>query len=101
MLTFLGTFLLVTVVLLVCSIPVFVVCLRRGQTLTPRRFAVAAVLLGLVAGALESGSDLLVERCLAAGNSACFDYGGTGLMILLFVGFLFVSSTRAWLIARN
>lgn len=101
MATFLAAFFLVTGLLLVCGVPVFVLAWRKGRTKTARRFLVAAAVLGLFSAAVAAASERLENQCQAAGNTNCIDYGVSGSLLIVVVGYLIVSLATAVMLSRE
>lgn len=99
--TFVTAFLLYTGLMLVLGIPVFVIARRNGQPTTARRFVVAAVVIGLLSGVVSFTSEQLVMRCEAAGNTACFDSGSAGLIVVFVAGYTIVAWVKAIALSRE
>ena len=81
--------------------PAFFVARRRRRPDVIRRFAWAAVGVGVVGALLALSSDVLVERCRSAGNTGCVDSGTTGLQFLIFAVYVIAALTAAYMLNRN
>ena len=93
---FLYSFVVSTGILLLFTIPTFYLAWRKGRKKTARRFLVAAILVGFLAAVIAVSSGQLLDRCEAANNRACFDYGSAGMRLTFMVGFIIVSWVRAF-----
>lgn len=98
---FFGVLVFVTGVLLVCSIPVFIVARRRARPRIARRFLVAAGVIGLFFAASALASDQLVDDCGSAGGTACFDAGFSGMLFFVVGGYVTVALVAAFVLARQ
>ncbi len=100
-----GTFLLGTIlyggVFLAFTLPVAILAPRKGYTETPRRFLIAAGVLTVLSASIVTTREQLISQCEAAGNTACWDYGGTGLLMLLVLPYATVALARAFYIYRE
>jgi hypothetical protein len=50
---------------------------------------------------IAAGSERLVNRCEAAGNSTCIDYGGAGFQVFALVGYALVAFGSALSLRRE
>ncbi len=89
--------------MLVFSLPAILVARqdRRRHRGVDQKFAAAAVGVGVLCGVLVGISRRLVDQCTAQGNTQCHDAGGTGLVALIAIGFLAVSTVRAYLMFND
>ena len=101
MVIFLVAFLFFAGILLVASVPVFIVAWQRGLTATIRKFLIAAGVTGSVLAVISASSERLVNQCKAAGNLSCLDYGATGFQILVVIGFVFTAAVKAFIVYRD
>ncbi len=101
MLAFLAAFFFFTGLMLVFSLPIFVVAWGKGRTKTIHRFLIAAGITGLTSAAVSASSDRLVRQCEDAGGLDCLDYGSTGLHLLLVVGYVITSWVKAVIIIQE
>jgi hypothetical protein len=69
----------------IIGLPVMAVAYRRDEILTLRRFLLGGVAVGILVAILSTTSDMLVSRCLDAGNTGCLDYGAVGIQTLILV----------------
>jgi len=97
-----GTFLLATLlyggIFLLLTLPIAILAPRKGYSETPRRFLIAAVILTFLSASIVTTREQLVSQCEAVGNTACWDYGGTGLLLLLVGPYAVVALARAFYI---
>ncbi len=98
---FLAAFFFFTGLMLVFSLPMFVVAWRKGRTKTVHRFLIAAGITGLSSAAVSASSDRLVRQCENAGGLDCLDYGSTGLHLLFVVGYIVTSWVKAIIIIQE
>lgn len=100
-----GTFLLGTLlyggIFLAFTLPIAILAPRHGNTETPRRFLIAAGVLTLLSASIVTTREQLVSQCEAVGNTACWDYGGTGLLLLLVGPYAVVALIRAFYLYRD
>lgn len=80
----------------VLGLPLFLQARRRGRSSTIRNFAWVAVGIAALLAVTSYTSEVAVARCEAAGNTACFDPGSTGMIILFHAAFAVVAWARAW-----
>jgi hypothetical protein len=99
--TFIGVLVSVTGLLLVSSIPVFVVARRHARPRVARRFLIAAGVIGLFFAASALASEQLVENCGAAGGVACLDAGFSGMLFFVAGGYITVALVAAFVLARQ
>lgn len=97
MATFAVAFLIFSGLVLIASVPLLIVALRRQKARTVRHFLIAGGLVALLCAATSAGSERLVRQCREAGNPTCLDYGASGLQLLLLAGYAVV----AWIVAYN
>lgn len=76
---------------LLIGLPVIAVAYRKQEVRILRGFLLAGIAVGGVAAILSTTSDMLVSRCLDAGNTGCLDYGTVGIQTLLLVVYGVVS----------
>ena len=98
---FLRALLLYGGILLAFTLPIAVLAPKKGQPETVRRFLVVAGILTLMAASVEAGSDLLVSKCEAVGNTACYDYGGLGRLLLFVIPYGVVAGVKAYGLNRE
>lgn len=100
-----GTFLLATLlyggIFLAFTLPVAILAPRKGHLETPRRFLTAAGILTLVAALIVTTREQLIAQCEAVGNTACWDYGGTGFLLLLVVPYGVTALVRTFYLYRD
>ncbi|MBW3667312.1 MAG: hypothetical protein KY394_06930 [Actinobacteria bacterium] len=80
---FLTRFLLVTIVLVALSSPLFALAWRKRKDHTTRNFLVAALIIAVLCGILAESSARLVRQCLESGSPGCVDIGAGALQMLL------------------
>jgi hypothetical protein len=85
----------------VIGLPVMAVAYWREQLPTLRKFLLAGLAVGLLVAVLSTTSDMLVSRCLDAGNTGCVDYGAVGIRTLILVAYGLVSLIAAVRILRS
>ncbi len=98
---FLSTFLKVTAVLLVVSVPVFLLAKKRADTKISRKFLIGASAVGLFCAVAAAGAYRQISNCEAAGNHSCFDSGGAGIQMLAIVGFVVVAGIKTMGLYRD
>lgn len=103
MLAFLGYIAAYIALLALLALPAILVARRNRYRHpdTPRHFLIAAVVVGTFCG-FEHAMTVRLERiCRSNGNTQCWDYGGTGLVVLVVIVFLLTSLVRAWFIHND
>ncbi|MEA1902378.1 MAG: hypothetical protein U9N56_02510 [Actinomycetota bacterium] len=95
MATFFSTLFVLTGILLIGAAPLFIVAWRTGQPKVARKYAIAAGVIGAIFGLLALGSQLLVDQCVAAGNTQCLDSGFKGFMLLVGAGYVITAWIRS------
>ena len=86
----------VTIGLWLLATPLFVIAWRRQKGTTIRNFGLAAIVIGILCGALAGVSDRQVEQCIAAGNSQCFDSGAAGMQFTLITFYVLITWVTAY-----
>jgi hypothetical protein len=87
--------------LFVFSIPLILVARRHGRTADIRKYLIAGAIVVAFASIIAFSSEQLVERCFAAGNMSCNDFGSAGLRFLLIGGYAAFALIEAYLIAQD
>lgn len=87
--------------LAVFALPAVLVARHYRHPGTARRFLIAAGVAGTFCGFERAMTERLESQCRAKGNTQCFDYGGSGLVVLILVVFLATSVVRAYLIHND
>lgn len=85
------------IIMVVLAVPLIVVAVRLKRSPVLVRYLLIALALAVLVAGIEATSNLLVERCVAAGNVGCVDYGASGGKVMIIGGFAVVS----WIRARN
>ncbi len=98
---FLSTFLKVTAVLLLVSVPVFLLARKRADSEITRKFLIGASAVGLFCAVAAAGAHRQISNCKAAGNPSCFDSGGAGIQVLAIVGFVVVAGIKTMDLYRD
>ena len=98
--SFLGSFALSTALMLLAALPLILLT-RQRQPEKGRRFTAGAVVAGFFCGVIAATSDQFVERCRAAGNPQCIDYGSSGMLWMIVGGYAFVALLNAYLVWRD
>lgn len=99
MITFLTTLILFVAILAVLGIPLWWVAFQAQKRTTLRNFTIAAALIAFFSALMAAISDRQIAQCEAAGNTACIDYGTTGLqavMVFFFVVGAWWSAYSIW-----
>ena len=99
--SFLGQLAFDAAVLFVFSIPLILVARRSGRNEHIRKYLIAGGIVVVFSSIIAFSSDQLVERCSAAGNMSCNDFGSAGFRILLMGGYAAFALIEAYLIARD
>ena len=73
---------------------------KRGRTAIARRFLLAAAVGSLLASAVTTTADVLVQQCLDAGNTRCFD-GSPGILFLAIGAYALVAFAAAWVLYKD
>lgn len=92
MLTFLTTLLLFAALLAALGSPLWWIAHRSGKRTTIRNFAIAASGIAVLSALMAAISERQIAQCEAAGNTACIDYGTTGLQFVM----IFFYVVGAW-----
>lgn len=92
---------LFTLLMAAFAAPAVTIAHRAGRPAIARRFLVAVPVCGLLCGLSAAGSERLINQCLNAGNTRCFDGGGAGFIFLVAGAMLAVSLVSAWVVARH
>jgi hypothetical protein len=92
--------LLFGVVFFAISVPVVVLARKRQRRHIGRRFLLAAGVGSLFASAVTTTSDALVQKCLDAGNTSCFD-GSIGILVLVIGVFAVAAVSTAWVLYKD
>ncbi len=98
---FLTTLLKVTAVLLLLSVPVFLLARKRADTEISRKFVIGASAVGLFCAVAEAGAHRQIANCEAAGNPSCFDSGGAGIQLLAIASFVIVAGVKTMDLYRD
>ncbi len=98
---FLSTFLKVTGVLLLLSVPIFLLAKKRADTEISRKFLIGASTVGLFCAIAAAGAHRQITNCEGAGNHSCFDAGGAGLQLLAIAGFVVVAGIKTMDLYRD
>ena len=98
---FLGQLVIDSAVLLVFSVPLIIVARRHGRTADIRKYLIAGAIVAVFSSIIAFSSEQLVERCLAAGNMSCNDFGSAGFRVLLMGGYAAFALIEAYLIAQD
>lgn len=101
MASFFGALFFVTGLLLVVTVPVFVMAWRRRRARLAVKFFVAAVAIGLFFALAAVASKRAVENCRAMGNASCLDAGYTGFLFLVVLIYVIASMTTTFILARE
>ena len=101
MLRFLVEFVVFAAVLATAALPLGWVGRRAGRSSLQGRWFKRAIIVALVAAVLSWSSRDLTGKCEAASNRACFDIGGTGVIVLLVGGFVLWALISAWLLYHD
>ncbi len=86
---------------LVLGTPLFLMARRKGRPEVLRKFVIGAAGIGLFCGLVAAGSERLVNRCDAAGNPTCIDYGAAGFQVFALVGYALVAFGSALALRRE
>lgn len=101
MTTFLQALLLYGGIAAVATVPIVLVARSKRRAPLARQFIIAAAIVGGLCALLAWTSRVLVDQCIAAGNTACFDYGGKGFQVMLVAIYSIVALSTAISIARD
>ena len=101
MTSFIGQLLIDSAVLFVVSLPLIVVSRRHGRNDLIRKFLIVGVIVVVFSSIIAFSSQQLVERCFAAGNKSCNDFGSAGFRFLLMGGYAAFALIEAYLIAQD
>jgi mannose/fructose/N-acetylgalactosamine-specific phosphotransferase system component IIC len=98
---FFGTLFFVTGLLLVVTVPVFVMAWRRRRTGLAIKFVVVAAAIGVFFAFAAVGSKRAVDNCREVGNYSCFDVGHTGFLFLVGLIYVIAVATATHSLARD
>lgn len=98
---FLTRFLLVSVVLLAMSSPLFLLAWRKRNDHTARNFLIAALIVAALSGILAESSARLVRQCIESGSPGCVDIGASGFHSLLIGVYVVVAWAMTYVIWRE
>lgn len=70
---------------MVIGMPAMAIGHRMGDSRTVKRLLIAGLAVGTMMAGLSVTSELLVRRCLDAGNTGCLDYGAVGVQTLILI----------------
>lgn len=98
---FLTSSLLHFLILLVVCAPVLFFAYRNKRRTLIKRFVTATAIGGVFCGVITAGSQRLVDRCVAEGNTSCFDAGADGMKLMLIGGFLCASVLWTYFLATD
>lgn len=101
MATFFGALALISGSLLLLSIPVFVLAWRRRRIPLARKFAIAALAIGLFFATASVGSERLVDNCRASGGVACLDSGYAGFLFLVGIIYVIAVATATYVLVNQ
>jgi hypothetical protein len=87
--------------LFVFSIPLILVAQRHGRSADIRKYLIAGAIVVVFSSIIAFSSEQLVERCFAAGNISCNDFGSAGFRFLLMGGYAAFALIEAYLIAQD
>ncbi|MGD2044217.1 MAG: hypothetical protein PVJ28_11245, partial [Acidimicrobiia bacterium] len=79
-------------VLAVLGAPLWWAAYQERKRTTLRNFAIGASGIAFVSAAMAAISERQIAQCEAAGNTACIDYGTTGLQVVM----VFFFAVGAW-----
>ena len=99
MTNFLAQLAIDSAVLFAFTLPLIIVARRNDQKAHIRRFLIAGAIVVVIASLISASSEQMVERCFAAGNMSCNDFGSAGLRFLLMGGYVAFALIEAYLIA--
>lgn len=101
MTNFLAQLAIDSAVLFVFTIPLIIVALRNDQKAHIRRFLIAGAIVVVFASLISVSSEQMVEKCFAAGNMSCNDFGSAGFRVLLMGGYAAFALIEAYLVASD
>lgn len=95
MLTFLSTFGLTLLALLVLASPLFVIAVRERRKDVIRTWGLVAIGIAVFFGGVAVASAQLVEQCFGSAFDECLDIGFHGFMVLVGAVYVILSWVRA------
>jgi hypothetical protein len=87
--------------LFVFSVPLILVAQRHGRSADIRKYLITGAIVVVFSSIIAFSSEQLVERCFAAGNISCNDFGSAGFRFLLMGGYAAFALIEAYLIAQD
>ena len=94
--TFLIHFAQIAVITLVLAAPVFWVAWRQGRRDLVRKFLVTGLAIAVLFGVVGWTSETLVNQCIEAGNTQCYDAGFRGFEVVVGGGYVLFSWFKAY-----
>lgn len=101
MTTFLTSLLLFAALLAALGAPLWCVAYRVGRRTTIKNFFFLASGIAFAGALMAAISERQMAQCRAAGNPACFDYGTTGMQMVMVFFFVVAAWWSAYSIWRG